>query len=90
MKDLRVEVSWRREDERNYFDIGLPKEQELLSVTEMTMMLAAGMSLLIKAGHKKGDFKDYEMMEHVIDYMKSEFVSTDSFEDAMFKPNTLR
>jgi hypothetical protein len=48
------------------------------------------MSLLIKAGHKKGDFKDYEMVEHVIDYMKSEFVSTDSFEDAIFKLNTIR
>ena len=90
MKNKRVEVSWRREDERNYFDIRLPKEQELLTVTEMTMMLAAGMSLLIKAGHKKGDFKDYEMVEHVIDYMKSEFVSTDSFEDAIFKLNTIR
>jgi hypothetical protein len=44
----------------------------------------------MKAGHKRGDFKDYEMMEHVIDYMKSEFVSTDSFEDATIQPNTLK
>ena len=91
MKNLTVAVSWRRgEDKINYFDIEFPKNQELLSVKEATMILAAGMSMLIKAGHKNGDIKDYEMMEHVIDYMKSEFVSTESFEDATIQPNTLR
>ena len=91
MKNLTVSVTYRRgEDKRNYFDIGFPKGQELLSVKEATMILAAGMSMLIKAGHKNGDIKDYEMMEHVIDYMKSEFVSTESFEDATIQPNTLK
>jgi hypothetical protein len=90
MSELTIAVTWRRENERNYFDIKFPKDQELLSVKESIMMLAAGMSLLIKAGHKRGDFKDYEMFEHVIDYMKSEFVSTESFEDASIQPNTLK
>ena len=91
MDKLTVAVSYRRgEDKKNYFDIEFPKDQELLSVKEATMILAAGMSMLIKAGHKNGDIKDYEMMEHVIDYMKSEFVSTESFEDATIQPNTLR
>jgi len=91
MKNLTVAVTFRRgEDKINYFDIGFPKEQELLSVKESIMILAAGMSMLIKAGHKRGDFKDYEMFEHVIDYMKSEFVSTESFEDATFHPNTMK
>jgi hypothetical protein len=90
MEELTIAVTWRRENERNYFDIKFPKDQELLSVKESTMMLAAGMSLLMKAGHKRGDFKDYEMFEHVIDYLKSEFVSTESFEDATIQPNTLK
>lgn len=91
MDKLTVAVSWRRgEDKINYFDIEFPKNQELLSVKEATMILAAGMSMLIKAGHKNGDIKDYEMIKHVIDYMKSEFVSTESFEDATIQPNTLR
>ena len=90
MESLTVGVTWRRENKRNYFDIKFPKEQELLSVKESIMMLAAGMSMLIKAGHKRGDFKDYEMFEHVIDYMKSEFVSTESFEDATIQPNTIK
>jgi hypothetical protein len=90
MSELTIGVTWRRENKRNYFDIKFPKDQELLSVKESTMMLAAGMSLLIKAGHKRGDFKDYEMFEHVIDYMKSEFVSTEAFEDATIQPNTIK
>jgi hypothetical protein len=44
----------------------------------------------MKAGHKNGDFKDYEMMEHVINYLKSEFVSTESFEDAEIQPNIFK
>lgn len=90
MDSLTIGVTWRRENKRNYFDIGFPKDQELLTVKESIMMLAAGMSLLLKAGHKRGDFKDYEMFEHVIDYLKSEFVSTESFEDASIQPNTIK
>jgi hypothetical protein len=90
MNELTVAVTWRRENERNYFDIKFPKDQELLSVKESTMMLAAGMSLLIKAGHKRGDFKDYEMFEYVMGYLKSEFVSTENFEDATIQPNTMK
>ena len=90
MNELTIEVTWRQENKRNYFDIKFPKDQELLSVGESTMMLAAGMSLLIKAGHKRGDFKDYEMFEHVMEYLKSEFVSTESFEDATIQPNTIK
>ena len=90
MDSLTIGVTWRRVDKRNYFDIGFPKDQELLTVKESIMVLAAGMSLLMKAGHKRGDFKDYEMFEHVIDYLKSEFISTESFEDASIQPNTIK
>ena len=90
MSELTIAVTWRREDRTNYFDIKFPKDQELLSIKESTMILAAGISMLIKAGHKRGDIKDYEMLEYVIDYMKSEFVSTESFEDVTIQPNTIR
>jgi hypothetical protein len=90
MNELTVAVTWRRENKRNYFDIKFPKDQELLSVKESIMMMAAGMSLLVKAGHKREDFKDYEMLETVIGYLNNEFVSTDSFEDATIHPNTLK
>jgi hypothetical protein len=90
MNELTVAVTWRRENKRNYFDIKFPKDQELLSIKESTMMLAAGMSLLMKAGHKRGDFKDYEMFEHVMEYLKSEFISTENFEDATIQPNTIK
>ena len=90
MNELTVAVTWRRENKRNYFDIKFPKDQELLSVKESTMMLAAGMSLLMKDGHKRGDFKDYEMFEHVMEYLKSEFVSTENFEDTTIQPNTMK
>lgn len=91
MDELTVVVTHRiGEDRRSYFDIKFPSDQEKLTIKDTTIMLAAGISLLIKAGHKQEDFKDYKMLETVIEYLNNEFVSTDSFEDATIHPNTLK
>ena len=61
MNELTVIVTHRiGEDRRSYFDIKYPSDQEKLTITHTTMMLAAGISLLVKAGHKLGDFEDYK------------------------------
>jgi hypothetical protein len=89
--ELTVVVTHRiGEDRRSYFDIKFPSEQEKLTITHTTMMLAAGISLLVKAGHKKGDIEDYKLIEKVVEYLNNEFVSTDSFEDATIHPNTMK
>jgi hypothetical protein len=89
--ELTVVVTHRiGEDRRSYFDIKFPSEQEKLTITHTTMMLAAGISLLVKAGHKKGEVEDYKLIEKVIEYLNNEFVSTDSFEDATIHPNTMK
>jgi hypothetical protein len=90
MSEISVIVVNKRIDNRNYIDIKFPTGQELVGVEYTTMTLAAGISLLIKAGHKRGDVKDYELLEKVIEYMRSEFVSTDSFEDSYIHPGTLK
>jgi hypothetical protein len=90
MSEISVIVVNKRIDNRNYFDIKFPIGQELVGVEYTTMTLAAGISLLIKSGHKRGDVKDYELLEKVIEYMRSEFVSTDSFEDSYIRPGTLK
>jgi hypothetical protein len=89
--ELTVVVTHRiGEDRRSYFDIKFPSDQEKLTITHTTMMLAAGISLLVKAGHKKGEVEDYKLIEKVIEYLNNEFVSTDSFEDATIHPNTMK
>jgi len=91
MNELTVIVTHRiGEDRRSYFDIKFPSDQEKLTITHTTMMLAAGISLLVKAGHKKGEVEDYKLIEKVIEYLNNEFVSTDSFEDATIHPNTMK
>jgi hypothetical protein len=91
MNELTVIVTHRiGEDRRSYFDIKYPSDQEKLTITHTTMMLAAGISLLVKAGHKRGDFEDYKLIEKVVEYLNSEFISTDSFEDAITHPNTIK
>ena len=91
MNELTVIVTHRiDEDRRSYFDIKFPSDQEKLTITHTTMMLAAGISLLVKAGHKKGDIEDYKLIEKVVEYLNNEFVSTDSFEDATIHPNTIK
>ena len=46
--ELTVVVTHRiGEDRRSYFDIKFPSDQEKLTIKHTTMMLAAGISLLI-------------------------------------------
>lgn len=90
MDEITIAVTYRQQDNKSYFDIRFPKEQPLISIKNSTGILAAGISLLIKAGHKSGEIKDYELLETTIEYMKSEFTSTESFEDAEIQPNTFK
>ena len=90
MEEIAIEVRYRQQDSKSYFDIRFPKGQPLISVKNSTGILAAAISLLIKAGHKSGEIKDYELLETIIEYMKSEFTSTESFEDAEIQPNTFK
>jgi len=54
------------------------------------MMLSAAIALLIKAGHNRGDIKDHELLDKVVTYLESEFISNDSFNDATIHPNTIK
>lgn len=90
MDSVKIEVTHKINDGVSYFDIGFPKSQKQISIKYSSLILAAGISLLIKAGNKSGDIKDYELLGEVIDYLKSEFVSTKSFEDAKILPNTFK
>ena len=91
MDEASITIKYKRgNDGRAYFDIQVPKDQRGLGVEDSTMILSAGISLLIKAGHNRGDIKDYELLERVITYLQSEFISNDSFKDLYIHPNTLK
>jgi len=90
MSELSVIVSHNSgEDGRHYFDIKFPTDQPKIGVDAATMILAGGIALLIKAGHNRGDIKDHELLERVVTYLQSEFVSNDSFKDFYIHPNTI-
>ena len=70
MEEIAIEVRYRQQDSKSYFDIRFPKGQPLISIKNSTGILAAGISLLIKAGHKSGEIKDYELLESIIEACK--------------------
>ena len=90
MSELSVIVSHNiNDDGRHHFDIGFPSQQPKMGVESATMILAGGIALLIKAGHQQGQIKDHELLERVVTYLQSEFVSNDSFKDCIVQPGTL-
>ena len=90
MNELSITVSHNYgEDGRHYFDIKFPTDQPKIGVETSTMILAGGIALLIKAGHNRGDIKDYELLERIVTYLQSEFVSNDSFKDLYIHPNKI-
>ena len=83
--EIRV-ICTKREDGRMNIDIAFPKEQLPITHKSSAMMLASGINLLVRSCSQiDSELKDYELLEEVIDYMKSEFVSTDSYNDLMYK-----
>jgi len=91
MNKASITVNYKLGDDgRAYFDIQVPKDQRGLGVDASTMMLSAAIALLIKAGHNRGDIKDHELLDKVVTYLESEFISNDSFNDATIHPNTIK
>lgn len=63
--------------------ISYPKEQSPLSLSEMSKVLTAGISLVVKCVNNDTDtIKDYEIMESVISQLNDDFISTKSFDNA--------
>ena len=90
MNKASITVNYKLGDDgRAYFDIQVPKDQRGLGVDASTMMLSAAIALLIKAGHNRGDIKDHELLEKVVTYLQSEFISNDSFNDAIIHSKTI-
>ena len=78
---LSITVNYRSDGNKSYFDIQVPKEQRGLGVKDSAKILSGGIALLIKAGHSRGDFKDYEVLSEIINYLQNEFISNESFKD---------
>jgi len=61
--------------------IQMPKTQEKLSTQQAVHILIGGVNMLIKSCSNESGIKDYELMEEVIDHLKSEFIDVKSFEN---------
>jgi hypothetical protein len=72
-----------REDGRMYLDLksnkGLTEYSELLTVT------VAALSMMIRMAGEKGHKTEGEVIESVINHLKSEFINSDSFKDLKIK-----
>ena len=53
-----------------------------LTFTEMSLILASTISLLVKLADKEHETKDYELIKTIINHLNDEFISIDSFSDA--------
>ena len=84
--NYRVIVDVESSEGRSNISIGYPKNQPLLSVRDTSHILAGAISLLIKTSSKGDKYKDYELIQEVINHLNSEFVNIDSFSDAYVNP----
>lgn len=84
--NLRVIIDVESSEGRSNISIGYPKNQPLLSVRDTSHILAGAISLLIKTSSKGDKYKDYELIQEVINHLNSEFVNIDSFSDAYVNP----
>lgn len=76
----RVVVDMTIEDGRAYFHLSYPKEQHTLNLSQIRSILSGSVALTIR-----GSENEAQAMKEVINYLESEFVSTDSFDDISIK-----
>jgi hypothetical protein len=82
-EELSLTVSIKPNDSNVSVFITYPKEQQKLSLLEMSQILTGGISLIVKLANKDGEeVKDFEIMERVIKQLNEDFISIQSFEDA--------
>jgi hypothetical protein len=82
-EELSLTVSIKPNDSNVSVFITYPKEQQKLSLLEMSQILTGGISLIVKLANKDSEgVKDYEIMERVIKQLNEDFISIQSFEDA--------
>ncbi len=82
-EELSLTVTIKPNDNNVSVFITYPKEQQKLSLLEMSQILTGGISLIIKLANKDNEeVKDYEIMERVIKQLNEDFISIQSFEDA--------
>ena len=69
-------------DKKVNVSIGLPSDQEDMSVANVTHLLVGGIAMLIKScGDSDMGIKDHELMEEVLEHLNLEFSSYKSFDD---------
>ena len=82
-EELSLTVTIKPNDNNVSVFITYPKEQQKLSLLEMSQILTGGISLIVKLANKDNEeVKDYEIMERVIKHLNEDFISIQSFEDA--------
>ena len=78
-----VTVSITSEGRKRNVAITFPSQQEKMSVRETSHILASGISLMIKTcSINDTGIKDYQLIEEVIEHLRMEFSSIESFNDA--------
>ena len=70
-----LEIELTNKNNRSYFNIKQPAEQDL-SLNDVRLMLSGAISLIIKSHDNQS-----EALRKVIKHLEDEFISTDSFED---------
>ncbi len=69
------------ESDNSVVNIQFSTEQRPLDPIETISILAAGISVAIKA-YRSEELKDYVMLSSVINQLEADFISTTNFEDA--------
>lgn len=80
--NLNVTVNLKKNGDRMDVTILFPRNQPSLTVTDSAIILASGLSLLIRSCSKTEGVTDAELMRNVVDFLNEQFINTDSFNDA--------
>jgi hypothetical protein len=85
-EDVQIVVNLTFEDGRSIFNLGFPRNSKKITLVQAAHVLTGAVAMLIKSVDlTKDGLKSHELMKEVVNHLESEFIDTNSFEDAEVK-----
>ena len=90
LEKVHVVISHEVKNGRSFYELKLLPDERKISTQECASILVGGLGTIIRASSQGGSITEHELMRQVIDHLTNEFVSTDSFSDAMLNKDALK
>ena len=89
LEKANVVISHEMKEGRSLFEVRFLPDERRISIQECAHILVGGLGVIIRASSQGDSITEHELMKQVVEHLTKEFISPDSFKDAMLNKDIL-